>query len=285
MNDELLVEKFEKMGARLKIRTTFPRRGWGDFGNAVPTFNILTDNRGEYYDMRYTLGVDMERAEVQILDLQPKDRHLLLMVKTPEIREGTGNNKSKFLMGHDERHWFVAAVPEKITGVSRVIQAKQALQPMDVRIALERAGVKEKDKLKRRNDAFLRQGEWFFLPVPNLIVQEDRILRDEPLTRGGGIRRGGGKPHMMEYCYRTGGESVYVNHQYPTGITVAKYNSLTQDARKRGNFRMMVKDAGVYAKGKISHSDHATLNLPCWHRIVMNTENQAAAMRHVAFLD
>jgi len=267
MSNELLVKKFEMMGARLKVRTTTPRRGWGDFGNPIPSFNILTDNRGEYFDMRYTLARDMEPAEVQILDLQPKDRHLLLMVRGPEVREGVGNNKSKFLMGHDERHWFVAAVPEKITGVSRVIQAKQALQPRDVQLALDRAGVKEKDRLKRRNDAFLRQGEWFFLPVPDLIVNEDVVLSDEPLTRGGGRGgRGGSKPHMMEYCYRTGGETVYVNHQYPTGLTVAKYNALSQDQRRRGNFRMMVKDAGVYAKGKISHADHATLHLPCWHR-------------------
>lgn len=282
---ELLVKKFADMGARLKVNVSRrPVNRWTIMNN-MPRFNILKDARGEYFDMSYNLAQGDEPAEVQILDLQPKDRHLLLMVRGPELRQGIAN-KSKFLMGHDERHWFIAAIPEVARGVSGVITAKQALQPKDVRLAIESAGVNPKEALKRKNDAYLRQGEWFFLPVPGLAVNEDVVIKDEPLVRGGaGMRRGGSKPHMMEFCYRTGGETVYVNRQYPSGITTVQYNKLSQMEKKKGNFRAMVKDAGVYAKGKISHADHATLVLPCWHRIVMNTENQAAAMRHVAFLD
>ena len=54
---------------------------------------------------------------------------------------------------------------------------------------------------------------------------------------------------------------------------------------KRWNWRPMRRDATAYVKGRIRHPDHATINLIEWHRVVMNTENQARAMRHVVFLD
>jgi len=38
----------------------------------------------------------------------------------------------KFLCGHDERHWFVAAVPGR--GVSNVRTAMEALKPAAVRL-------------------------------------------------------------------------------------------------------------------------------------------------------
>ena len=62
------------------------------------------------------------RAEAEVIDVEPADRHLLLLVR----RE---SEKSKFLCGHDERHWFVAAIPEDARGVTGVETAKAALQP------------------------------------------------------------------------------------------------------------------------------------------------------------
>lgn len=41
----------------------------------------------------------------------------------------------------------------------------------------------------------------------------------------------------------------------------------------------------VYAKGRIRHPDHATITLPDWHRVVLNTETETETMRHVAFID
>ena len=46
-----------------------------------------------------------------------------------------------------------------------------------------------------------------------------------------------------------------------------------------------VRDPELFAKGAIRHPDHATVVLNGWHRVVMNTEQGARAMRHVAFLD
>jgi len=47
----------------------------------------------------------------------------------------------------------------------------------------------------------------------------------------------------------------------------------------------MQRNAGVYVRGRIRHPDHATIRLHGWHRVLMNTESQAKAMRSVAFLD
>jgi hypothetical protein len=47
----------------------------------------------------------------------------------------------------------------------------------------------------------------------------------------------------------------------------------------------MVRDPEVYAQGAVRHPDHATIRLHGWHRVLMNTEREARAMRHVAFLD
>jgi hypothetical protein len=93
-------------------------------------------------------------VDLEVVDLARIERHLLLLARD-------GEEKSKFLCGHDERHWFVAAVPESVSGVSGV-QAKAALQPELVREAIER--MRPKDAFRRRNAAYVRQGEWFLRP-------------------------------------------------------------------------------------------------------------------------
>jgi RimJ/RimL family protein N-acetyltransferase len=108
------------------------------------------------------------------------------------------------------------------------------------------------------------------------------VLGNEPLRRGNG-----GKPHWAEFCYRTGGETVYVCSRYPNGITEAQYKGiLAGNPKAKGwGWRTMQRNPGVYVKGRIRHPDHATITLHGWHRVVMNTEGQSRAMRNVAFLD
>jgi hypothetical protein len=184
--------------------------------------------------------------------------------------------KSKFLCGHDERHWFVAAVPEAARGVSGVAAAKAALQPPAVRELVERT--RPKDPFRRRNAAYVRQGEWFFVPAA-IDPPDSLVLRDEPLSRGRG------RAHVMQFAYRRGGHVVYVNERHPTGISEARYERLTPDQRRSGSWRRMVRDPEVYAKGAVRHPDHATIHLGDWHRVLMNTEQGAQAMRHVVFID
>lgn len=215
-----------------------------------------------------------------VLDVQPKDRHLLLMVRQPAKRPGLPDIKDKFLCGHDERHWFVAGVPEAAP-VSNVVTAQEALKPDLVR-NLERGKKGKRTKRQRRKtETFIREGEWFFIPSAGVQADEKLVLHSEPL------RRGGGKPHVCEFLYRVGGTTVYVSGQYPNGLTEKEYRAVLKrnpDAAK-WNWRVMQRNPVVYVRGRVSHADHATIQLDGWHRVEINTENRSRAMASVAFLD
>ncbi len=270
-----IIPRFEKMGARVKVTQTARQVAfWFNRGMrpAAPvTIDIQRDRKGEFFDVRYRPDVTVE-----VIDVRPADRHLLLMVREPKgPRQVT---KSKFLCGHDERAWFVAAVPES-SSASNVPTAKEALKPEVVRREQSRKHIKSKDLGKRHTDAYIRQGEWFFLPLPQMVVDSRLILRNEPISRGRG------KPHRCEFVYRTGGQTVWVNRKYPNGLTPAQYAALPSDQREASGWRWMVRDPSVFARGAIRHADHKTIILPCWHLVQMNTETQSRAMRNVAFLD
>jgi hypothetical protein len=266
MDTGLLETKFDRMGARLKVSDRRNQRARLGF----VSLNIRTDRDGEFFEISAAPDSD---AEIAVLDVQPADRHLLLLVRE-------GKEKSKFLCGHDERHWFVAGIPEKAP-VGTVRQAKEALKPAEVQTAQARRGLRSKARDRRKNAAYVRQGEWFFLPETDQVVDEKLVLRDEPL------RRGAGKAHWAEFSYRTGGETVYVCSRHPNGVVEKEYKAIlarTPTANRWG-WRVMRRNAGVYVKGRIRHPDHATITLHGWHRVVMNTEGQSRAMRNVAFLD
>jgi hypothetical protein len=156
-----------------------------------------------------------------------------------------------------------------------------ALRPAPVRQAIASNKVSPNKRYARKNRAFRRQGEWFFIPEPTMVVDPKLVLRNEPIARGAG------KPHMVEQLFRTGGESVYVSSKYPNGILPAEYKRVlrAQPVAARWGWRMMRRDMGVYARGSVSHADHASITLPFWHRVLMNTETQSRTMRFVAFLD
>ena len=212
------------------------------------------------------------------MNVQPREKHLLLLSRQFD-EQGQFLAKQKFLCGHDEKHWFVAVIPES-EPVSTVESAKVALKPKEIRTREESLGVSRKESFRRKNAAFVRQGEWFFIPDPDFQAKPLLILRNEPLSRGNG-----GKPHWAEECYRSGGETVYVGGQYPTGLTALEYNRLPEKVRKQGNFRVMQRNAAVHVRGGISHLDHETVTLTAWHRVLMNTESHSSAMRFLAFLD
>jgi hypothetical protein len=275
-----LIRFFSRMGARLKLLEGVPvSRRWNVAQTREESPRIVLDIRrdklGEYFEIRTAPGA---MQEIVVLNVQPRERHLLLLSR--QFGEsGQFLNKQKFLCGYDERHWFVAAIPES-EPVSTVADAKIALKPDAVRTREQALGVSRAESFRRRNAAFVRQGEWFFIPEADLKVSGLLILRNEPLSRGNG-----GKPHWAEECYRSGGETVYVSGAYPTGLTAVEYHRLPEQERKRNNFRMMQRDAAVHVRGEIWHPDHETVTLKCWHRVLMNTENRSSAMRFLAFLD
>ena len=279
MNATHIESKFAAMGARLKVREIPTRHRlapmWFGRESAQPEYaiDIRRDRRGEFFELRVPDSL-RDSLDATVLQAEPKRRHLLLLVRNT----GGKRQLDRFLCGHDEREWFVAAVPG---AASSVRQAMDSLQPEDVREALAHHHVSFRKRYARKNRAFRRQGEWFFVLEPSFVVNEKLVLHNESL------RRGRGKPHMVEQLYRTGGETVHVCSRHPAGISPAAYRSILKrnpDATCWG-WQVMRRNPGVYARGNVRHSDHETITLPCWHRVIMNTETQSRTMANVAFLD
>jgi hypothetical protein len=267
MDTRLLVERFALMGARLQFReivNDFSRQRQG------PGIDIRTDELGEFFDIPRARDV---RVEYEVVDLRPELRHLLLLGR----REG---QKEKYLCGHDERHWFVCAVPG--ASVSGVATALEALQPTRVHRAVRANLKRQKNRFRRRNEAFIRQGEWFFIPEPRLVVPEWLVLHKEPLSRGAGS-----KPHTCQFAYRRGGMPVWVCNRYPLGVSDEQHAKLLAENRKAAGWgwRHFRRDPEVFVRGRVWHKDHKTVVLDGWHRVLMNTEREAPFAPRVAFLD
>ncbi len=271
MDTYTITREFERMGARLKVNTVRHRRREQPVNTLQ--LDIATDRKGEYFDLQVPLG---GFADLHVTDNVPRLRHLLITAG----RRATGGNRQKFLCGHDERHWFIAGIPDN-SKATRVLDAIEALKPEEVVVAQSRAGLKRKQRLARKNAAFIRQGEWFFIPCPKFHFPHESVLRREPLSRGNGS-----KPHIVDEVFRRHGEQVFVSSIAPTGFTIKQYNEwLARNPKSPIGWQAMMRNAEVYARGCVRHADHATIKLPFWHRVVMNTENQSTAMSHVVFLD
>ena len=162
---QLLERQFARMGARLKVNVRRTIRRSRFTGFAV---DIGRDGQGPFFDV--SLGVDAER-ELEVLDVQPRQRHLLLLVREPN---GSREEKHKFLCGHDERDWFAAAVPERQC-LDRP-HGDGGPEAREVLVAQARKGLKARHRNRRHNKAFIRQGEWFFIPEPDLVVDPKLVL-------------------------------------------------------------------------------------------------------------
>ena len=255
------------MGSRFKMTRPTSRRGRPD----NYSINIRKDNQGDFFDLSVPEKMD-GHLDLAVMQIVPEDRHLLLLV-----RKSDSEKKDRFLCGHDERAWFVAAVPGK---ASSVRDAKESLKPWRVRHEQALRAVPANQVNRRKNRAFRRQGEWFFIEETRLQVDAKSILHNEP------IRRGGGKPHTIAEVYRIGGEPVYVHARHPSGVRPAEYAKFATRANfKASEWTLMRRNPEVFARGTVRHADHKTITLHGWHRVLMNTESESETMRSVAFLD
>lgn len=275
---ELIEKKFEAMGAGVKIDTS----------DKVDRIRVNVEEKDNVAEFSITLADDMELI---VVDHRPDDRHLLLMAKSSDpYGQKMYDEKIKFLCGHDERHWFSSQVPR---GTKDVADAKEKLMPTVVRRIAKRKGVK--DVTKRKTEAYVRQGEWFFIPSELTLVKDAVIVRNEPLS----VSNTRSKPHMAEECYRSGGVSVFVP-QIPLHVS----RSMDPEERKRlgaglrykekaafikqfkeaknWTWRVSRVNAMVYVRGNVRHPDHATINLKGWHRVYLNEEVRG---RFNVFLD
>ncbi len=130
-------------------------------------------------------------------------------------------------------------------------------------------------KVVQQNDAFIRQGEWLFVPVPGLFVEEKRILRHEPL------RRRGVEAHVVEELFRTGGEAVYFSASKRRVLTVPQFRKLLRErpAAVREDWRIRQREMAAYGRGTVVHPNHRALTLAGWHLILKDTETCDTARR------
>lgn len=265
--------KFEEMGSRVTIR-----KGNGMFirgFNAVLAVNVVSDRKGEHFTMTIHPQADEALIDIQVLDTDAKLRQMLLMIKYPyEIRNGqyvlsNAYTKERLLVGHDEMHWFVAGVTQS----NNIKEAFANLRPSAVTLAMHKTGVKDKDWRRRKTKGFIRQGEWFFVPVH---FEEDKttvILKNEPIQRRGSSR------HMCEELVRFGGKAVYANNAGDI-ISPAAYKGMSPSRRMEYTFRRV--GAKVFARGRITHKDHQTIVLKGWHEVFLSNERGTSSN---AFID
>jgi len=168
---------FEAIGAEARIAT----RGTAFEIDVVPEANR------ELYALTYPWG---DTITAEPLDVKPRLRHLVLDVYGERLPIG-----GRFLCGHDEYHWFVAALQFN-QGTQTVRGAMESLKPPEVLRAQKRMGVRHR-RHRRTTAAYVRQGEWFFLPRPKLRVNESMV------ERNGHLVREGGKPHEVEWLSRS----------------------------------------------------------------------------------
>ncbi len=183
---EALIQKaFDEIGARLTDER---------FGRRF-AIDIVTRSRVEAYQFQLPHN---DQLEIEVVDVHSHLRQLVLDVTGQRLPVS-----GRYLCGHDESHWFVAGL-EFGRKTATVRGAMESLKPPLVRREQRRKGIRH--RLDRRTTAaYIRQGEWFFLPRPKMQVDAELI------EYRGELVRNGGKPHRVDELFRVPGrEEVFV---------------------------------------------------------------------------
>jgi hypothetical protein len=273
MDIESITRQFVRIGAELDVGDFTPIRR-GSMAGLGYTLDVSLSKQREAFQLAVQPQA-ADQLEFLALDVQPRQRHLLLLAR--DERLPAIEQKRRFLCGHDERHWFVAPLPDR--GITSVREAFEILKPDLARLSQARLRVRNQQINQRHNPGFIRQGEWFFIPQPRFKPPSlSEILHNEPISRGRG------KPHWVESLWRDGGEKVYVSDAYPAGLTERQYERLLQRKPQARNqaWTVMRRNPQVYALGKVRHPDHHTIELPFWHLVVLSGERPDP---RVVFLD
>jgi hypothetical protein len=158
--------------------------------------DVTVEGRAEIFSLRLPRNGSIT---AKVLDVDRKRRHLLL-----DVTHRGSNQYQRYLCGHDEFHWFAAALPQQ-RDATTILAAMESLKPQAVLKAQDSHRVKRSRRRRRRTKAYVRQGEWFFLPRPQLTVDERLVQRYGELVRGAG------KPHRVELLFRPEGvDAIYV---------------------------------------------------------------------------
>jgi hypothetical protein len=187
--------------------------------------DVKAEGRQEVFDLRLPRDGSIT---AKVLDLDRKQRHLLL-----DVTHRGSEQYQRYLCGHDEFHWFAAALPQRREATT-VFDAMESLKPRAVRSEQNRKRVKRSRRKNRRTKAYVRQGEWFFLPRPQLTVDR-RVVQ-----HNGVLVRGAGKPHRVECLYRRQGDAVTyvqgkVSHPDHTTIYLEVWHEVRQNTEAAPN--------------------------------------------------
>ena len=230
-------------------------------GRKPPAVGYRIDAQGSNgRNERFVIDLN-DNIELVPLDTNVREEGVLILIRD----RAENQNLAKLLLGHDERQLFVAAAPLR---AKTVLEVKEELKPAIVRRVERQADVRAKKKHKHRNEARVRQGDFFFIPTEDS-VDETLLQKNQPL------RRGRGNAHMLEEAVEIGGEAGYESGG--RFIRIREYNRL--DDRSKELYRQTRRNARIYARGKVRHPEHRTIVLKGWHLVVPNTE---AGMRDFA---
>jgi hypothetical protein len=158
----------------------------------------------------------------------------------------TPANQRHYLMGRDERQLFMCQLPKAATSVKA---AMESLKAPTVILA-------EGKQLGKT----LRQGEWFLLnPTPEETEVLKKYLKSslavihKKASVGQFAGRAAGKPHVAEELIAIPDAEAVLSH----------------------GFRVRPRST-VFIRGALRHSDHETLKLGDWRKVILNAEPQAA---------
>jgi hypothetical protein len=256
---------FARIGAEINIQV-FQRQTIPGHRRAPLSIDVSRTSRGEVFTIETADNVHLD-----VIDLRRREHHLLL-------RASNLVGEDRFLCGHDEQHWFVAALPARPLA-RNIEEAKQALKP---KLVLAKERRRYRGKHARRSDVFLRQGEWFFIPWPHVGVQQEQI------ERGGSLKRAAGsKPHHCELLYRDGAREYECGRYPKLAFFEEEYLKILRTRRKakQWNWRLLPYRGSTYVKGWVTHPDHSPLYLDIWHRVEMNSESNRLTMSNLVYLD
>lgn len=171
-------------------------------------------------------------------DARPED--FVYIKGTLWMNDRTPGNVRHFLIGRDERQLFMCQLPKAATSVKA---AHDSLKSPTVILA-------EGKQLGRT----YRQGEWFFLNCTKEEEQEiEKYLRSstkivyEKVSIGLHAGRRGGKPHVVDELIKLRPRPL--EHGFPV--------------RQREE---------VFVRGAVRHSDHETLKIGSWRKVILNAE-------------
>jgi hypothetical protein len=195
--------------------------------------DVVKRDRNEYFRLYVH-----PQAELYLRDKRPSTRHLLLQLRCFPQREGVADVRN-FVLGHDERQLFVV----QTVSAESLVKALESLKPPEV-VGAEQRGLK-----------VIRQGDWFFVPTPEFVAEEEKIVKAESI--GGTVWRNWssatGHPHVVD-------EQIHV---------VIPSETRAWQMRRP-------PQVDVFVRGKVRHAEHATVTLRGWHQAFRNRPRNAA---------